>query len=226
MSMTLTQRKTPPKKQACMETAMKSKAMKQKAPQPEPEPELEKKKREVKNSSRGIRRKIPCPQCQKPLSKARKMLEDHYKSFHKWIPNNQCNEEVSTATARVMPVRKDGTCSTDKDAVQDMCRCQKVCKFCIKPWSVSHMRRDHLNLDSHIRCAKIPMEDLAPLRTGEEKKKWTSDTLRTCENAVLNENKFQKVYAGASYFTTDELIKKVYNHMKSYHGKLHITSEI
>ena len=70
------------------------------------------------------------PQCQKILSKLKQTLIDHYKSFHKYVPNDHRDEEITIVTKRVMPVKKDGTCSTDKDAMAYTRIHCKVCKFC------------------------------------------------------------------------------------------------
>ena len=62
--------------------------------------------------------------------------------------------------------------------------------------------------------------------TTEDKKAWTSASIKPCEKASLTENKFQDVYAGSSYFTTEEMLNKVKKHMKSYQGKLYINPDI
>ena len=125
-----------------------------------------------------------------------------------------------------MPVKKDGTCTTDKDAMADKRICCKVCKFCNQTLSVSHLHRDHLKPDSTVRCTKIPTEELGGLLTTEDKKAWTSASIKACKIASLTENKFWDVYTGSSYFTNEELLNKVKKHIKSYQGKLYINPDI
>ena len=87
--------------------------------------------------------------------------------------------------------------------------------------SYTYMNKDHLNLDSHLQCGKIPLENVQDVKTSSEKKDWRSQTIKSCPNSTP-EPTFQDIYARDLLFTTDQLLSMVEEFNRSYHGKLHV----
>ena len=127
-----------------------------------------------------------------------------------------------------MPIRKDGTRSTGIKLVEGMRAVKddrvrtKICMFCDKNFSYTHLNMTHLELDSPKRCKQIPDARIWDLKTEEEKKKWKSDTIRNCEKANVTGPQFREIYAGSSLFTMDELLDMVEEYNQSYQGKFHV----
>ena len=92
--------------------------------------------------------------------------------------------------------------------------------------SVSHLRADHLNPDSDLRCKSIPYEDLAGVDTREQKKEWTSTAIKNSDVAVPRQSNPQDVYISDTEFTVDELIDKLYEYSIGFQGKYYVAVSI
>lgn len=179
---------------------------------------------------RAKRQKIKCPECDKPLVKCRKTLKCHYDTFHASVTNDVREEQIEIVMKKSMPLRADGTRSTDPlgDAVRTVKdgRIRRTCMYCENAFSYSHLIAHHLNLDSKICCNAIPQQDIAEVKTEEQKKKWKSATIAKCEKAEAKKMQFRNIYAGESLFTTDMLLELVEKFSQSYQDKLHVDLNI
>ena len=62
---------------------------------------------------RAKQQKIKCPKCEKPLVKCRKTHKCHYDTFHASVTNDVREEQIEIVMKKSMPLRLDGTCSSD-----------------------------------------------------------------------------------------------------------------
>ena len=92
--------------------------------------------------------------------------------------------------------------------------------------SVSHLRADHLNPDSDLRCKSIPSEDLAGVDTREHRREWTSTAIKNLDVAVSRQPNPQDVYISDTEFTVDELIDKLYEYSIGFQDKYYIAASI
>ena len=172
------------------------------------------------------RERIRCPRCNKPLSKSRYLLKRHYAAKHPMVPHGIRDDEVEIVCKKLMPIRKDGTRSTDVTAKPDRRNRRRDCLHCGRDFSDSHLRADHLCLDSKNRCDSIPLDELAKTRTPAEKKAWTSAQMKKCKLAKVTGPTTIKKFTADTYFKVDDLLELVYKRMISISGKYHLDTSI
>ena len=183
-------------------------------------------KKAVKEPGKHRRKKINCPRCKKILAKSGSVLRAHYRVFHKLVPVHEMDNDIGIVTKRTMRPRKDGTPSGENVAKKDRRRRRKTCKYCGKDFSESHLRADHLNLASKVRCSKIPEDELKNLNSAEKKKQFTSDAIKGCKVTTGQAPKLRDVYAGDTHFTVEQLVEKAYTFSISYQGKYYLDAKI
>ena len=125
-----------------------------------------------------------------------------------------------------MPIRKDDTRSTDVTAKPDRRNRRRDCLHYGTDFSDSHLRADHLCLDSKNRCDSIPLDELAKTCTPAEKKAWTAAQMKKCNLAKVTEPRKIKNFTADTYLQVDDLLELVYKRMVSISGKYHLDTSI
>ena len=103
------------------------------------------------------------------MAKCRTNLVSHYRSHHKSVRNDVRDEHINIVMKKSIPIRKDGTKSTDVKlideirTVKDGRAHKKKCMYCYHVYSYFHFTAMHLNLNSSARCSEIRDEHIEGL---------------------------------------------------------------